>query len=152
MRVSVIGGSSVGDRTYERARELGRRLAARDHTVVCGGRGGVMEAVCRGASERNGQTIGILPGPDRSEANEYVETAIATGLGEARNAVVVRNGAAAIAVDGGPGTLSELGFALKLGRPVAGLDTLRVETLDGIEHVVDPNRAVAYVEREVGSS
>ena len=81
MRVSVIGGSSVGDRTYERTHELGRGLAARDHTVVCGGRGGVMEAVCRGASERDVRTIEILPGPDRSGANEYGETAIATGLG-----------------------------------------------------------------------
>ena len=152
MRVSVIGGSSVSDRTYERARELGQQLAAHDHTVICGGRGGVMEAVCQGAGQQNGQTIGILPGPDPSGANEYVETAIATGLGEARNAVVVRNGAAAIAVDGGPGTLSELGFALKLGRPVAGLDTLRVENLDEIEHVTDPSRAVAYVEREVEGS
>jgi len=111
-----------------------------------------MEAVCRGAGERNGQTIGILPGPDLSGANEYVETTIATGLGEARNAVVVRNGAATITVNGSPGTLSGLGFALKLGRPVAGLDTFQVETLDGIKHVADPGRAVAYVEQGVGGS
>jgi len=146
MRVSAIGGSSVPPETYDRARELGRLLADRDHEVVCGGRGGVMEAVCRGARERDGHTIGILPGTDRTAANRHVETAIATGMGNARNALVVLNGDAAVAVDGGPGTLSELGLALDYGRPVAGLDTHRVAGLEGIEHVADPAAAVEYVE------
>lgn len=143
MRVSVIGGSSVTEPVYERARELGRVLAARDHEVVCGGLGGVMEAACRGASERGGHTLGILPGRDRAAANLYVETAIATGMGNARNALVVLNGDAAVAIDGTTGTLSEIALALDRGQPVAGLDT---HDVDGVEHVTTPAAAVDYVE------
>jgi len=148
MRVSVIGGSTVTDEEYEQARELGRELGERDHEVVCGGLGGVMEAVCRGASEAGGHTIGILPTERRDDANDYVDTAIATGLGNARNVLVVLNGDAAVAVDGGPGTLSEIGHALDFGKPVAGLGTHRIDGVDGIEHVETPRDAVEYVERE----
>lgn len=147
MRVSVIGGSSVSDSHYETARELGALLADRGHEVLCGGRGGVMEAVCRGASERGGHTIGILQESDRTVANPYVETAIATGMGNARNALVALNGDAVIAVDGSTGTLSEIALALDYGRPVAGIDTHRIEGVDGLEHVAGPQEAVEYVER-----
>jgi hypothetical protein len=150
MRISVIGGGTVTDDQADLAREVGRLLAERGHELVCGGRGGAMEAACRGASEAGGHTVGILPGPDRSDANEYVDTAIATGLGNARNVLVVMNGDAAIAIDGGPGTLSELGHALDLGRPVAGLATHRIEGVAGIEHVETPREAVEHVERAVG--
>ncbi|MXR52232.1 TIGR00725 family protein [Halovenus sp. WSH3] len=143
MRVSVIGGASVSEATYRRAREVGRLLGERGHEVVCGGRGGVMEAVCRGARETGGHTIGILPGADRAAANRYVETPIATGMGNARNALVVLNGDAVIAIDGSTGTLSELGLALDYGRPVAGLDT---HDIDGVEAVDAPDAAVEYVE------
>jgi len=146
MRVSVIGGSQVDEATYDTAVAVGRELARRDHTVVCGGRGGVMRAVCEGASAADGHTIGVLPGEDRAAANEYVDTAIATGLGNARNALVVLNGDAAIAVDGSTGTLSEVAHALDFGRPVAGLDTHEVA---GVEAVGTPTAAVEYVERAV---
>lgn len=151
MRVSVIGGGAVEAAVEERAREVGRLLGERGHELVCGGLGGVMAAACRGASEAGGHTIGILPGESRAAANPHVETPIATGLGNARNALVVLNGDAAIAVDGGTGTLSELGHALDLGRPVAGLGTHRIEGLDGIEHVETPREAVAAVERDAGA-
>jgi uncharacterized protein (TIGR00725 family) len=88
--------------------------------------------------------VGILPGEDPAAANPHVDVAVATGLGHARNALVVMNGDAVVAVDGGPGTLSELGHALDYGRPVAGLDT---HPLDGIEHVDTPTAAVDYVQR-----
>lgn len=143
MRVSVIGGSSVDEETYATAEELGELLADSGHEVVCGGRTGVMEAVCRGASEAGGHTIGILPGEDRTAANDYVETTIATGLGNARNVLVVMNGDAVIAVDGSTGTLSELGHALDFGRPVAGIGT---HAIDGVEHVDSAVEAVDYVE------
>jgi uncharacterized protein (TIGR00725 family) len=91
--------------------------------LVCGGRGGVMEAACRGAQEAGGVTVGILPGTDHSEANPYLDIPIVTGLGEARNAIVVRTADAVIAVSGGYGTLSEIGLAMKMGRPVIGLRT-----------------------------
>ena len=146
MRVSVIGGSTVGTELSEQAREVGRRLAERDHTVVCGGLGGVMAATCRGASAAGGHTIGILPGEDPAAANQWVETAVATGIGNARNALVVMNGDAAIAIDGSTGTLSEIALALDAGKPVAGIDTHDVA---GVEPVESPAAAVEYVERTV---
>ncbi len=148
MRVSVIGGGSVDDETAKVAEAVGRELAEAGHELVCGGLGGVMEAACRGAAGAGGRTIGILPGRDRGAANPHVEVPIATGLGDARNALVVLNGDAAIAVNGGPGTLSEIGLALVYGRPVAGLDT---HDVDGVEAVGTPAEAVAYVESEVGT-
>lgn len=145
MRVSVIGGSTVDEEIYERARAVGRLLGERDHTVVCGGLGGVMEAACRGASEVGGRTIGILPVDDVDAANEYVDVPVATGIGHARNALVVLNCEAAIAIDGAYGTLSEIALALNAELPVAGLDTHDVE---GIERVGSPEAAVEFVERQ----
>ena len=142
MRVSVIGGSHVDEPTAERARTVGRLLADRGYVVVCGGLGGVMKAACAGASEAGGETVGILPTADRHDANEYVDTAVATGLGHARNAMVVMNGDAVVAVDGGAGTLSELGFAGVFDRPVVGLGTHDVA---GVEAVDTPEEAVDYV-------
>ncbi|ELZ40054.1 hypothetical protein C463_16167 [Halorubrum californiense DSM 19288] len=148
MRVSVIGGSSVDGETAAVAAALGERLAKRGHVVVCGGLGGVMEAVCRGARAADGETIGILPTNDCEDANPHVTVPIATGMGHARNALVVMNGDAAVAVDGASGTLSEIGLALAQGRPVAGLDT---HDVDGVEPVDSPAAAVAYVERTAGA-
>lgn len=145
MRISVIGGSRVDDEHYDQARAVGRLLAERDHTVVCGGLTGVMEGVCRGARENDGHTIGILPGDDYDRANPYVETAIATGLGNARNALVAGNGDAAIAIDGNTGTLSEIALALDAGNPVAALDAPRIEGVGGIEYVDTPRDAVEAV-------
>lgn len=149
MHVSVIGGGRVSDDIAEQACQIGRLLADRDHVVVCGGLGGVMAAACRGAREAGGHTIGILPGSDRNTANDHVETAIATGLGNARNALVVLNGDAAVAIDGATGTLSELGHALDYGRPVAGLETHEI-TLPGFEAVETPREAIEYIEAAVG--
>ena len=148
MRVSVIGGGSIGPETAAVAETLGRRLAERGHVVVCGGLGGVMEAACRGARAEDGETIGILPTDDRRDANPHVTTPIPTGMGHARNALVVMNGDAAVAVDGAAGTLSEIGLALAQGCPVAGLDT---HDIDGVEAVDSPAAAVAYVERAAGA-
>jgi hypothetical protein len=145
--VSVVGGSSVDTAGRTTARELGVRLAERDHDVVCGGLGGVMAAACEGAREAGGHTIGILPGEDRRAANEFVDTAVATGLGHARNALVVMNGDAVVAIDGAGGTLSELGFAAVFDRPVAGL---RTHAVAGVHPCETPGEAVDYVERAVG--
>lgn len=145
MRISVIGGSTVTDTQYEQARTVGRLLGEAGHEVVCGGLSGVMEAVCRGARAAGGHTIGILPGEDRTTANAHVETTIATGMGNARNALVVLNGDAAIAVDGNTGTLSELALAADYGRPVAALGSPRVEGISGIDYVDTPAQAVDSV-------
>ena len=146
MRVSVIGASVVDEAEYDWARAVGRHLGERGHVVVCGGLGGVMEAACRGAHEAGGPTVGILPGEDRTAANRWVETPIATGLGHARNALVVLNGDAVVAVDGSGGTLSELGYASIYGRPVAGLGT---HDVPGVEPCASADAAVSYLEREV---
>ena len=143
MRVSVIGGGVIDEATAATAREVGRELGERGHTVVCGGLGGVMEAVCEGADEVGGDTIGIVPGPDREAASKYVDTAIATDMGNARNVLVVLNGDATIAIDGSTGTLSEIGHALDFGRPVAGIDT---HDIAGIEAVESAAAAVDHVE------
>ncbi len=121
--IAVIGTSLDDPRTRRAAQEIGVRLAEAGATVVCGGLGGVMEAVCRGAKSAGGATVGILPGNSTKEANAYVDVAIATGMGEARNAVIVRTADAVIAVGGGYGTLSEIGLALKMDKPVVGYRT-----------------------------
>lgn len=146
VRVSVIGGSAIDDTTRECAVRVGRLLGERGHTVVCGGLGGVMEAACEGASKAGAETIGILPGENRGAANEWVTTPIATGLGNARNVLVVLNGDAVIVIDGAAGTLSEIGHALDVGRPVAGLDTHDIDD-GGFEAVATPEEAVESVER-----
>ena len=102
---------------------MGQRLAKQGVALICGGLGGVMEAACKGARSAGGLTIGILPGDDRHAANAYVDVPIVTGMGYARNAIVVKSAQAIIAIDGSYGTLSEIAFALQGGIPVVGLDT-----------------------------
>ena len=102
---------------------MGQRLAKQGVALICGGLGGVMEAACKGARSAGGLTIGILPGDDRHAANAYVDVPIVTGIGYARNAIVVKSAQAIIAIDGSYGTLSEIAFALQGGIPVVGLDT-----------------------------
>ena len=121
--VAVVGGGVCSDAEAALAREVGARLAEAGIGVVCGGGGGVMAAACEGARRAGGLTIGILPGNSRTEANPWVDIALPTGLGEARNTLVVRCARAVIAIGGEFGTLSEIAFALKLGIPVIGLDT-----------------------------
>jgi len=123
--ISVIGGEACGPEALSVAEAVGREVARRGATLVCGGRGGVMEAACRGARAGGGHTIGIMPGRDRTETppNEHVEFAVFTGLGFARNIMVVLSGDAIIAIDGSYGTLSEIAYALIHGIPIVGLDT-----------------------------
>jgi uncharacterized protein (TIGR00725 family) len=124
------------------AESVGRGLAERGAVVVCGGLGGAMEAACRGAKAGGGTTVGLLPGLDRRDANPYVDVAVPTGLGEARNALVVRAADALIAVAGGYGTLSEIALALRSGKRVVGLGTWDV---DGVEPASSPEAAVDAV-------
>jgi uncharacterized protein (TIGR00725 family) len=118
-QVSVIGSGSENE---ERAEEVGRLLAERGCTLVCGGRGEVMAAAARGAKSAGGTTIGILPGETRDDANEWIDHVVVTGIGHARNLAVVASGDAVIAVGGRYGTLAEIGFALTLGRKVVVLE------------------------------
>ena len=142
----MVGAGDAGPEQRESAEELGRLLGGRGAVVVSGGLGGVMEAACRGAKEAGATTLGILPGLDRAEANPYVDVAMPTGMGEARNALVVRAADALIAVGGGYGTLSEVALALKTGKPVVGLGSF---DLDGMVQAGSPAEAVeaAFGER-----
>jgi len=121
--IAVIGGSQCSSQEVKLAEEVGRELARQGAAVICGGLGGVMEAVCKGASLEGGVTIGILPGDSRHAANPYVQIPIVTNMGEARNVVIVKSAEAVIAIGGGYGTLSEIGHALRNGVPVVGLNT-----------------------------
>ena len=119
--VAVVGAGRASSEEERAAEAIGRGLAEAGAVVVCGGLGGVMEAACRGAKAGGGATIGILPGTNRAEANQFVDVAIPTGLGEMRNALVVRAADALVAVGGEFGTLSEIALALKAGKPVVAL-------------------------------
>ena len=119
--VAVVGSGTAAGDLYELAREVGRLVAERGGVVVCGGLSGVMEAAARGATEAGGTAIGVLPDEDRGRANAYLSYSVATGVGQARNLAVVCSGDVVIAVGGEYGTLSEMGLAKKVGRPVVAL-------------------------------
>jgi uncharacterized protein (TIGR00725 family) len=146
--VAVVGAGDVLDGSPEAdtAEAVGRGLAEAGAVVVCGGLGGVMAAACRGAAEAGGTTVGLLPGSARTDANPWVSVALPTGLGEARNALVVRAVDVLVAVGGGYGTLSEIGLALRTGTPVVGVGTWELvrggEPDAGIERVAGAEDAV----------
>jgi uncharacterized protein (TIGR00725 family) len=144
--IGVVGPGEASEAELASAEEVGAGLASLGAVVVTGGLGGVMEAACRGARSRRGRTLGILPGEDREAANGWVEIAVATGLGELRNGLIVRACDALVAVGGGHGTLSEVALALKLGRPVVGLGTWAVH---GVDEVTTPAEAVERVARHL---
>ncbi len=121
--IAVIGGSQCSPEEARMAEEVGRELARRGVTLVCGGMTGVMESACKGAVEAGGTTIGIIPGDQRNSANPYVQIPIVTSIGFARNVAVVKSAQAVIAIGGSYGTLSEIAFALQSCIPVIGLNT-----------------------------
>lgn len=141
MYVSVIGGDvgSCDEDDCRRAEKLGMGIAELGAVLVCGGKGGVMEAACRGAKKKDGTTIGILPSGSREEGNEYLDYSIVTGLGMTRNSLVVLNGDVVVAIDGRYGTLSEIAMATKYDQRILGLGTWDidpVEEFDGVEEVL----------------
>ncbi|MFO7951898.1 MAG: TIGR00725 family protein [Bacillota bacterium] len=144
--LAVVGGSSCTDKERELARKTGKEIAIRGAVLLCGGGSGVMEAVSAGASEEGGLVIGILPGGNRYEGNNYLTAAVATGMGEARNAIITRTADAVIAIGGEYGTLSEIALALKMGKPVIGLKSWSLspphEVKDGIIETTGAEEAV----------
>lgn len=147
-QISVIGKGQPDEKAEALAAEVGRRLAEAGARVVCGGLGGVMTAVARGATQAGGEVIGIVPSADPADANPYCTHVVATGLGYARNLAVVASGDAVIAIGGEWGTLSEIAFAREFGRPVVALASWRVEPSQpiasghGIELAETPAEAV----------
>ena len=156
MYISVIGASECDEEMAEVAYRLGWEIARRHHVLVCGGLGGVMDAAAHGAHDANGFSVGILPGPDRRGASKWLSVAVPTDMGHARNAVVALAGDALIAVGGGFGTLSEIAFGLKMGKPVIGLGAW--EPAEGgsegqwCAKVSTPGEAVATAEELAGST
>jgi uncharacterized protein (TIGR00725 family) len=146
--IGVVGPSDADPQTYAHAVEVGRLLALHGAIVVCGGLGGVMEAAARGASVAGGTSLGILPGHDRAEANPYLTTAVASGLGELRNGLLVSISDALVAVGGSWGTMSEVALAIRLGKPVASLGGWSVADSDGapVKGPRDADCALAAVE------
>jgi uncharacterized protein (TIGR00725 family) len=144
--IAVVGPGEAAPDELAVAEDVGAAIAEAGAGLVCGGLGGVMEAACRGARSRGGMTLGLLPGVDRGDANGWVLVAVPTGLGEARNALVVRAADALVAIGGGWGTLSELALALKTGRPVVGIATWEMRKagadVAGITSIMDPREAV----------
>ncbi len=138
--VAVIGASQATAADLEDAGEVGRLLGEAGAVVVCGGRGGVMAAVSRGAAQAGGLVVGMLPGDGREDANEWVTVAIPTGLGELRNGLIIRSADAVIAVGGAYGTLSEIALALQAGLSVQGLHSWEIT---GVDAASSPRAAVA---------
>jgi len=131
--VSVIGAGTATERELSLAWSVGRAIAEAGHILVCGGLGGVMEAAAKGSAETGGTSVGILPTDDRTPANPYLTVTVPTGFSHGRNYLVVKAGDGVIAVGGGAGTMSEIGLAMKLGRPIVLLASLDVEAL-GVTH------------------
>lgn len=153
--IAVVGpGRDATRDELAQAEVAGAAIAGAGATLVCGGLGGAMEAACRGARSRGGMTVGILPGTDREDANGWVVLALPTGLGEARNALVVRAAHAVVAIGGGWGTLSEIAFALRAGVPVLGVRTWELgrggAPVAGVRAVDDAETAVAEALRLAG--
>ncbi|GBE02029.1 MAG TPA: TIGR00725 family protein [Nitrospirae bacterium] len=125
--IGVIGGRDVDDRMLMIAEAVGEKIAKSGSLLLCGGLGGVMEAAAKGAKNHGGVTIGILPQEDRGYANEYIDIPVATGLGMGRNVIISCTADVLIAIGGGYGTLSEIAFALQLGKQVVGIETWKIE-------------------------
>jgi uncharacterized protein (TIGR00725 family) len=137
--IAVIGAGKCSQKMKDLAEKVGKTIAENGAILVCGGLGGVMEAAAKGAKSKKGITLGILPGDSRSEANEYIDYAIPTGIGEARNLVVIKMADAVVALPGKFGTLSEMAFCMKLEKPLVSLSAWNIS--EKIEKFEDPVKA-----------
>jgi len=138
--IGVIGAGECSKSTYEHARDVGFQIGGKGWIMVCGGLGGVMEGAAKGCVEAGGMTVGILPGLVRESANRFIKLSLPTGLGEGRNLLVVRSSDFLISIAGGYGTLSEIALALKMDKPVIGLETWK--EIKGIYYVSDADEAI----------
>lgn len=135
--IAVIGGRRTEKALLSEAEEVGRLIARRGACLVCGGLSGVMEAVSRGAKSEGGITVGILPHDHKREANQWIDIPIATGLGIGRNVIIARTADAIVAVGGEYGTLSEIAFALQMGKPVVGIRTWDIKGILSAENAAE---------------
>jgi uncharacterized protein (TIGR00725 family) len=146
VQIAVVGSGSNDKEIKSLAQEVGREIARYGGVLVCGGLGGAMEAVAMGAKEMGGTTVGILPGDDQKSANKYIDYVVVTGMGHARNVIVVKSADVIIALPGGPGTLSEIALALKMGKQVISVGGfLPWEKIEGVKSIKSPKEAVKYI-------
>ncbi len=138
--LAVIGAGDAPEDVCALAREVGHEIGSRGAVLINGGRGGVMSAAAEGARSAGGHTIGIIPNYDRASANEFIEFVVATGMGEARNAIIVASSDAVVALQGEGGTLAEIGFAKKFGRPIIALSSW--PEIADLERATTPREAV----------
>ena len=146
--IAVIGGRKTDKRLLKEAEAVGRLIAERGAVMLCGGLGGVMEAASRGAKSAGGLTVGILPHEHKIRVNEFIDVAIPTGLGIGRNVIIARAAEALIAVGGEYGTLSEIAFALQMGKPVVGIGTWEIR---GVLQTEDAAEAVEKAFEQLAS-
>ncbi|WP_293448616.1 TIGR00725 family protein [Persephonella sp.] len=142
--ISVIGSSTAKENSdeYMFAYRLGKLIGRKGFAVVCGGREGIMEAVCKGVKEEGGLTIGIMPSLTGEEANPYVDLKVNTGLGHLRNPIVVATGEIVVAISGNYGTLSEIAYSKIFGKTVLGYKTHNVE---GVIQIYRPEDVFRYI-------
>lgn len=140
LAIGVIGNSITSEEEYIIAEKVGSFLAERNCILICGGLGGVMEAAAKGAKSKGGKTVGIIPDSNKMNSNQFIDIPIATGIGEARNVIIVNSSDSIIAIGGSFGTLSEISFALKKNIPIVGINTWNVS--DKIVNCADPKIAV----------
>jgi len=143
IHVGVIGAAECSSEMYHQAEEVGHLIGKNEWILFCGGLGGVMEGAAKGCYQSDGMTVGILPGKEKDSANPFIRIPIVTGLGEGRNLLVVRASDVVVAIAGGYGTLSEIGLALKIGKPVIGLNTW--PGIAGVDYAETPEQAIAQV-------
>lgn len=141
--IAVVGAGKCSKKLRDMAAVIGRYVAEKGGVIVCGGMGGVMEGVARGAKEGGGTTIGILPTQDKADANEYIDYVIPTGFGEARNIIVIRSADGVVALPGKYGTLSEMAFALQAQKPLVSVSAWKLG--DEIRHVDTPEEAAKLI-------
>jgi uncharacterized protein (TIGR00725 family) len=143
--ISVIGGSSASTRTEDLAEKIGAMIAGLDCILVCGGLGGVMEAVAKGAKKAGGTTIGILPGKDKGDANPYIDIALPTSIGYARNTIVACSADIVIALPGSYGTSSEICYGLIYGRPVIDLGNWNIKGMINVKDIEEAEERIKKI-------
>jgi len=149
IKIGVIGGREASQEVLKLAEETGKEIARRGAVLICGGMSGVMEAACKGAKEANGTTVGILPTSSPDDTNPYVDIPIPTGMGVARNAIIINSCDGVIAIGGRYGTLSEIAFALQKGIPLVSLKSWNFE--ESIVQINSPNEAVDWIFKQIAS-
>ncbi len=142
MNIAVVGGHRCSKKNYEIGQKIGELIAKEGWILLSGGGPGIMKASCQGAKKAGGLTVGILPSYDGKEANKFIDVKLTTGLGYARNVLIIRSADAIIAVDGEYGTLSEIAFAFNEPKPIIGINTWKIK---GLKQVKTPKAAINYI-------